>query len=174
MNPNAAADTRRPCAFFDRDGVINRNAAPGEYIERWSDFEFIPAAGDWIRIFNALGYLVIVVTNQRGVARGRMTASEVDDLHERMRAQLAEAGARIDDVFYCPHEENACDCRKPAPGLIEQAAAKWDIDLTRSVMIGDSWRDAELAARCGLRFLQADRGRIVPPMAAGAAAGVGG
>src|SRR5262245_31369674 len=137
----SAASARRPCAFFDRDGVINRNAAPGEYIERWSDFELIPAAADWIRIFNAVGYLVIVVTNQRGIAKGRMTASEVEDLHERMRAALARSGAQIDDVFYCPHEENTCQCRKPAPGLIEQAAAKWDIDLGRSVMIGDSWRD---------------------------------
>ncbi len=163
--------TQRPCAFFDRDGVINRNAAPGEYIERWSDFELIPAAADWIRIFNTLGYLVIVVTNQRGVAMGRMTVEDVEHLHDQMRALLAKSGARIDDVFYCPHEENACDCRKPAPGLVERAVAKWDIDVSRSVMIGDSWRDAELAARSGLRFLQASEGTIVAPMAAAAGAG---
>lgn len=163
MEPTA----QRPCAFFDRDGVINRNAAPGEYIERWDDFELIPAALDWIRIFNTLGYLVVVVTNQRGVAKGRMTADEVDFLHEQMRSLVARSGARIDDVFYCPHEENACDCRKPAPGLVERAAMKWDIDLTRSVMIGDSWRDEELAARCGLRFLRAEEGRLVAPMAMG-------
>ena len=167
----AVSATARPCAFFDRDGVINRKAAPGEYIRNWSECELIPAAADWIRIFNGLGYLVIVVTNQRGIARGHMSAADVEELHERMRGELARTGAHIDDVFYCPHAEGDCECRKPAPGMIERAALKWDIDLTRSVMVGDSWRDQELAARCGLRFLLADEGRIVAPLAAGAATG---
>ena len=160
----------RPCAFFDRDGVINRKPVPGEYVRHPDEFHLIPAAADWIKIFNGLGYLVIVVTNQRGIARGLMSVSDLDGVHDRMRALLAEAGARVDDVLYCPHEENSCQCRKPAPGMVERAAEEWAIDLERSVMIGDTSRDAELAARCGLRFLRAEEGRIVAPMAVGAAA----
>jgi histidinol-phosphate phosphatase family protein len=78
-----------------------------------------------------------------------------------MRAQLAAAGAHLDDIFVCPHDEGACDCRKPRPGLIEQARAKWDIDLSRSAMIGDSDVDRQLAARCGLRFIRVDEGVIL-------------
>ncbi len=151
----------RPCVFLDRDGVINEKAPEGEYVETWPEFRFLPNITDWIRLFNALDQLVIVVTNQRGVARGRMTEQDLAEIHEKMRSALAEQGARIDDIFYCPHEEDACDCRKPRPGLVLRAAAKWDIDLSRSLLIGDSERDAELAKACGLRFLRVASGRLL-------------
>ena len=146
----------RGCVFLDRDGVINEKAPAGDYVRSWSQFRFLPNIADWIRIFNALDYLVIVVTNQRGIARGMMSREAVDDIHANMARELARAGARIDDVFVCPHENDACDCRKPKPGLVRQAQAKWDIDLERSLMIGDSDDDAGLARVCGLRFLRAD------------------
>lgn len=146
----------RRCVFLDRDGVINEKPEPDHYVRDWSEFRLLPNIGDWIRIFNALGYLVVVVTNQRGIARGIMTREAVDEVHRRMLEALAARGARIDDVFVCPHGENACDCRKPKPGLILQAQAKWDIDVTGSLMIGDSDDDAALAAVCGMRFLKAD------------------
>jgi D-glycero-D-manno-heptose 1,7-bisphosphate phosphatase len=146
----------RGCVFLDRDGVINEKAPEHDYIRSWSQFRFLPNIADWIRIFNALDYLVIVVTNQRGIARGLMSREAVDEIHANMIGELARAGARIDDVFVCPHENDTCDCRKPKPGLVVQAKAKWDIDLERSLMIGDSDDDAELAQVCGLRFLRAD------------------
>lgn len=146
----------RACVFLDRDGVINEKAPPHDYIRSWSQFRFLPGIVDWIRIFNALDYLVIVVTNQRGIARGLMTRESVDDIHDKMVRELERAGARIDDVFVCPHEENTCDCRKPRPGLVKRAAAKWDIDVARSLMIGDSDADEALAEGCSLRFLRAD------------------
>jgi len=146
----------RGCLFLDRDGVINEKAPPHDYIRSWSQFRFLPNIADWIRIFNALDYLVIVVTNQRGVARGVMSREAVDVIHANMVRELARAGARIDDVFVCPHETDTCDCRKPKPGLVVQAKAKWDIDLERSLMIGDSDDDEDLAQACGLRFLRAD------------------
>lgn len=151
----------RPCLFLDRDGVINVKPPDGGYVPRWDEFQLIPAAVDWIRLFNALDYLVIVVTNQRGVARGLVRPEDLADIHERMTAELARRGARIDDVFVCPHEEGTCDCRKPRPGLISQAQQRWDIDLSRSLLIGDSESDRQLAVNCGLRFLKAEGGHIV-------------
>jgi D-glycero-D-manno-heptose 1,7-bisphosphate phosphatase len=151
--------TRR-CVFLDRDGVINEKAPPHQYIRSWSEFRFLPNIADWIRLFNALDFLVIVVTNQRGVARGMMTRETVDQIHRQMIAELAARGARIDDVFVCPHEANACDCRKPKPGMVLEAQAKWGIDLTGSLMIGDSDDDQGLASACGLKFLRAVDGKL--------------
>ena len=151
---------RRRAVFLDRDGVIDEPAAPGEYIRNWSEFRLLPNVADWIRLFNALDLLVIVVTNQRGVALGRMAAADVEDIHRRMREQLAALGARIDDVLWCPHQEGVCECRKPRPGLAHQARDRWDIDLAASLMIGDSDRDRELARVCGMRFVRAVGGRI--------------
>ena len=155
----------RQCVFLDRDGVINVKPTPGEYIRTWEEFRLIPEVVDWIRLFNALGLLVIVVTNQRGVARGIMKQSDLDRIHERMRAELARAGARIDDVFSCVHEEGACDCRKPKPGMVLEAAKRWDIDVGQSLMIGDSALDRKLAEICGMRFVAVDKGKVLEVIA---------
>lgn len=151
----------RPCLFLDRDGVINVKPADGAYVRDWSEFRLIPAIVDWIRLFNTAGFLVIVVTNQRGVARGIVRPEDLDEIHDRMIKELAARSARIDDVFVCPHEEGTCDCRKPRPGLIRDAQRRWDIDMERSLLVGDSECDRQLAANCGLRFLRACDGRIV-------------
>ncbi|MFG0262386.1 MAG: D-glycero-alpha-D-manno-heptose-1,7-bisphosphate 7-phosphatase [Novipirellula sp. JB048] len=151
----------RRCIFLDRDGVINVKANPGEYIRSWDEFHWIPNTLDWIRLFNAMNFLVIVVTNQRGVARGLMTQAHVDAIHQRMVRALAAQNAYIDDVFVCPHEIGACDCRKPQPGMIHAARDKWNIDIGNSLMIGDSDSDGELAHRCGLRFIRVQHGSII-------------
>jgi histidinol-phosphate phosphatase family protein len=151
----------RPCLFLDRDGVINVKPPEGEYVRTWGEFRLIPAAVDWVRLFNAAGHLVVVVTNQRGVARGLMRLDDVADIHARMTAELARRGARVDDILVCPHEEGTCDCRKPRPGLVREAQRRWDIDLGRSLLVGDSESDQQLAVNCGLRFLMARDGRIV-------------
>lgn len=144
--------------FLDRDGVINEKAPPHEHIRSWGEFHFLPNIADWIRIFNTLGYLVIVVTNQRGLAR-----ASVEEIHDRMIRELSQSGARIDDVFVCSHEEGSCECRKPKPGLVLQAQRKWDLDLAKSLMIGDSDDDAAVAAACGMPFLRTDGcGRLTP------------
>jgi D-glycero-D-manno-heptose 1,7-bisphosphate phosphatase len=148
----------RRCVFLDRDGVINEKPAPHQHIRSWSEFRFLPNIADWVRMFNTLGYLVIVVTNQRGMAR-----ETVEEIHGSMIRELLQRGARIDDVFVCPHEEDSCDCRKPKPGLVLQAQKKWRLDLAKSLMIGDSDEDAALAAVCGLSFLRVDgHGHLVP------------
>jgi D-glycero-D-manno-heptose 1,7-bisphosphate phosphatase len=143
----------RRCLFLDRDGVINIKPVPGEYIRTWEDFRLIPSVVDWIRLFNALDLLVVVVTNQRGVALGHVDPAELARIHDNMKQQLLTLGARIDDIFCCAHEEHTCNCRKPRPGMVMAAARKWDIDLKRSLLIGDSTRDEELALACGLPFI---------------------
>lgn len=150
----------RRCVFLDRDGVINVKAPEGEYIRNWSEFRLLPNIADWVRLFNALDFLVIVVTNQRGVALGMLTDAALGEIHANMVRELGRLGARVDDVFACPHHADACECRKPKPGMLYQARDKWNIDLKGSLMIGDSDSDAELAAAGGLRFLRARDGRL--------------
>jgi D-glycero-D-manno-heptose 1,7-bisphosphate phosphatase len=151
----------RRCLFLDRDGVINAAAPPGGYIYRWEDFHLLPEAVSWIRLFKAAGYLAIVVTNQRGVALGLYSQADLETLHDKMRAELAAQGAALDDIFYCPHDEGACDCRKPLPGLVRAAQQKWNIDLSASLLIGDSERDRLLAQACGIPFVRVLDGRVV-------------
>ena len=151
----------RGCVFLDRDGVINVKPPLGKYIGSWEEFHLLPTVTDWIRLFNVLGYLVIVVTNQRGVALGLTSREAVETIHTRMVDELARRGARIDDVFYCPHDESACMCRKPLPGLIEAACQRWGIDLSKSLLIGDSDRDSSLANAVGVPFVRVQEGSIV-------------
>ena len=150
----------RRCVFLDRDGVINVKAPAGEYINSWQQFRWIDGIVDWIRLFNAMDFVVIVVTNQRGVARGLTDESNLAEIHQKMQSELASKGARIDDVYVCPHAADTCQCRKPNPGLVQQAQRKWDIDLSQSLLIGDSDSDAELAARCAMRFVRVAGGKI--------------
>lgn len=151
---------KRRCVFLDRDGVINAKAPEGEYVCDWMEFELIPSIVDWIRLFNSLKMLVVVVTNQRCVAKGMLTLEDLNSLHDRMREELADRNAIIDDVFACPHEIGMCRCRKPQPGMVLAARDKWDIDLARSIMIGDSESDRQLAENCGMTFVAAQQGRV--------------
>lgn len=144
--------TRAPVAFLDRDGTINHPAAPGEYIESWDEFRFLPRAPEAIALLREAGMRPVVVTNQRGIALGRMSAASVEDIHRRMAAELEARGAALEAVYYCPHEHDSCACRKPQPGMLLQAARDLpDVDLAASVMIGDSAIDMEAGARAGCR-----------------------
>jgi D-glycero-D-manno-heptose 1,7-bisphosphate phosphatase len=151
----------RRCLFLDRDGVINAAPPAGDYVRHWDDFRLLPEAVSWIRLFKAAGYLAIVLTNQRGIALGLYSHAELLALHERMRAELAAQGAILDDIFYCPHQEDACDCRKPRPGMVVEAQRKWNIDLTASLLIGDTQRDRLLAERCGIPFALVRDGHVI-------------
>jgi D-glycero-D-manno-heptose 1,7-bisphosphate phosphatase len=104
--------------FLDRDGVINRKAPEGRYVTRWEDFHVLPGVVEGIKLLNRTGFCVIVVTNQRCVAKGLMTLSDLENIHQRMCDLLARAGATVDAIYYCPHAlEPSCSCRKPAPGM---------------------------------------------------------
>jgi D-glycero-D-manno-heptose 1,7-bisphosphate phosphatase len=145
---------RRPEAvFLDRDGVINRKAPEGEYVLDWSAFEFLPGALDGLRLLAAAPVTIVVATNQRAIARGALTEAGLAEIHARMRAAVTAAGGRIDAVYHCPHA-GGCDCRKPAPGMLLQAARDLGFDLRRSAMVGDRAHDMEAAAAVGaLRVL---------------------
>jgi D-glycero-D-manno-heptose 1,7-bisphosphate phosphatase len=138
-------------AFLDRDGVINRKAPEGQYVTRWDEFHALPGTVEAITLLNRAGLSVIVVTNQRCVAKGLLSEVDLKKLHQRMFEHFAEAGATIDAIRYCPHDlEQPCRCRKPAPGMLLDAAASYGIDLPASWMIGDSEIDvlAGKAAGC--------------------------
>lgn len=142
--------------FLDRDGIINRQAPEHDYIKSWDEFEFLPGVSEAIRRLNDAGYLVLVVTNQRGIARGMMTMEAVNTIHERMCQKLAESGAVIRKVYVCPHESGTCTCRKPDIGLFLQAEDDFDIDKKKSWMVGDSDSDVKAGQRYEIRTIKTD------------------
>jgi D-glycero-D-manno-heptose 1,7-bisphosphate phosphatase len=138
--------------FLDRDGVINRKAPEGEYIVRWEDFEILAGVVEAVRALNQSGCRVIVVTNQRAIARKKITLAELEEMHARLIAALAEHGASIDRIYFCPHDIEAnCDCRKPKPGMLLRALKDFEIDPRKSWMVGDSAIDIEAGKRAGCR-----------------------
>jgi D-glycero-D-manno-heptose 1,7-bisphosphate phosphatase len=146
------AKTPRRAAFLDRDGVLNRRAGPDDYVKSVAEFEWLAGAREAVRRLNDAGWLVLVVTNQRGIARGLMSAADVEAIHARAQRELHEIGAHVDAFYYCPHGDgDRCACRKPQPGLILRAAQDWNVDLAASFLIGDDDRDLEAARRAGVR-----------------------
>jgi histidinol-phosphate phosphatase family protein len=138
--------------FLDRDGVINRKAPEGHYVTCWEDFHILPDVVESITLLNRAGFCVIVVTNQRCIAKGLMTVADLEKMHRRMSDSLARAGAIIDAVYYCPHDmEPSCSCRKPAPGMLLDAARSRGIELPASWMIGDSDIDVEAGRNAGCK-----------------------
>jgi D-glycero-D-manno-heptose 1,7-bisphosphate phosphatase len=147
-------------AFLDRDGVINEKApSEDEYITRWEDMHFLRGAAEAINLLNRVGFRVIVVSNQRCVAKGLLTSAELDSLHQRMRRELSAMDAQIDAVYHCPHDEHPpCGCRKPQPGMLVAAANEHEIDLPSSWMIGDSEKDIEAGKRAGCKTARIAKG----------------
>ncbi len=153
-----SAPDLKPAVFLDRDGTIN---VEKDYLHRVEDFIFIPGAPEAIRRLNDAGYLVIVATNQSGVARGYFGLAEVEALHAHLVKELARWGARIDAFYACPHHPGEgvgglkvdCDCRKGRPGMLLQAAEQHRIDLTRSYMIGDKTSDIAAGEAAGCRSI---------------------
>ncbi len=148
----------RPAVFFDRDGVLNED--DGGYTHRVEDLVWTPGAREAVRLANEAGWATVVVTNQSGVGRGYYEEADVDAFHARMQADLAEIGARMDGFYACFHHPEAADegwrhpdhpDRKPNPGMLLRAARELELDLSRSVLIGDRESDLEAARRAGAR-----------------------
>ena len=156
-----SGQNRRPAAFLDRDGVLNIDHG---YAHRPDQLDWVAGAPQAVRLLNEAGYIVIVVTNQSGVARGYFSEAAVKLFHATMQERLLAAGARIDAFYYCPHHPEGaipqlsirCQCRKPAPGMLEQAAQDWPIDPARSFMIGDRDDDVSAAQAFGIRGIKFD------------------
>jgi histidinol-phosphate phosphatase family protein len=145
----------RRAVFLDRDGVINRKAAEGEYVTRWEDFHFLPGVEETISSLKQADWSVIVVSNQRCVAKGLLTVAGLDLIHRKMREELALLGAELDGIYYCPHEEEPpCACRKPQPGMLLTAAQEHHIHLASSWMVGDSESDIEAGRKAGCHTIR--------------------
>jgi histidinol-phosphate phosphatase family protein len=140
----------KPVVLLDRDGVINRNLDQG--VRRWEDFEFLPGALQGLSLLAAGGHSVVVISNQANVGRGRMTPAQLADINRRMTEQVMAHGGEIDAVYVCEHAPQAdCDCRKPAPGLILQAASELGFALPQAYLIGDHETDVKAARAAGVR-----------------------
>lgn len=151
---------KQKAIFLDRDGTINKYVG---FLRNIDDFELIEGVAEAIKLINQSGYLAIVVTNQPVIARGEVTWDELNEIHKKMATLLGKEGAYVDGIYICPHHPDKgfegerpeykidCDCRKPKPGLLLQAAKDFNIDLLESYMIGDSHRDVEAGENAGVK-----------------------
>jgi len=153
---------KQKCVFLDRDGTINV-LIKNDFVTRPEQLELIDGAAEAVRKINSLGFLAIVITNQPVIARGEVDFQTLDLIHMKLETDLGKNGAYINDLFYCPHHPQKgfagerpeykieCDCRKPKPGMIFQAAKKYNIDLPASWMIGDNMRDVNAGKAAGCK-----------------------
>jgi D-glycero-D-manno-heptose 1,7-bisphosphate phosphatase len=161
MRSEPLARPKKPAAFLDRDGVLNVDRG---YTHLPNDLEMIPGAAAAVRLLNEAGYYVFVVTNQSGVARGLYTEAAIDQVHKHMQDIMNKESAHIDAFYYCPHHPEGtvkeysiqCRCRKPGPGMLEQAASEWPVELSRSFLIGDKDHDVAAAEAFDIRGLKFD------------------
>lgn len=138
-----------PAVFLDRDGTLNENR--DDHVKRWDEFAWLPGVAPSLRLLRAAGYRLVVVTNQAAIGRGQTTFDAVHDVHRRMLADLAARDADLDAVLFCAHRpDEGCPCRKPAPGMLHDAARLLDLDLAASHLVGDHARDLEAGRRAGL------------------------
>jgi len=141
--------SKKKAVFLDRDGVINRKLSEHDYVKKWSEFRFLPNVAEAIKKLNK-NFLVIIVSNQRGIARGIMSKEDVEVINMRMKKELEKRNARIDGIYFCPHDDkDNCNCRKPKPGMLLKAAQDFKIDLKKSYIIGDDFADVEAGKRAG-------------------------
>ena len=139
----------RKAVFLDRDGTINED--PG-YLSDPGEFRILPTVVEGIRLLNEATFLVVVITNQSGVARGLLTLETLTSIHHRMETDLRAGGAQIDGIYYCPHHpDDGCDCRKPETGMLERAVHELGIDPGKSYFVGDRLTDIEAGQRIGCR-----------------------
>jgi D-glycero-D-manno-heptose 1,7-bisphosphate phosphatase len=147
--------------FLDRDGVLNAplmsDGLPGSPRDT-SELELLPGVEEACAQLADAGLVLVVVTNQPDIARGKVDAAVVEELNKRLLGSLA-----LHDVIVCPHDDgDGCDCRKPKPGMLLEGASRWDIDLSQSVMVGDRWRDIEAGRAAGTRTVFVERGYEEP------------
>ena len=141
--------------FLDRDGVINRKAPEGRYVTTWAEVQFFLGVADAVKRFQEAGFLVLLVSNQRAIAKGLVTQHGLESLHRRMWQELFQREKGFDGVYYCPHDADPpCGCRKPQPGMLLAAAQDRGIDLTASWMVGDSESDVEAGRRAGCKTVR--------------------
>jgi D-glycero-D-manno-heptose 1,7-bisphosphate phosphatase len=140
--------------FLDRDGVLNRKMPEGAYVCDWAQFQWLPGAIEAVARMNRAGLTVILVSNQRGIALGLYTHEKLNLIHANMQSQLERHGARLDAIYYCPHDHGQCHCRKPETGLFEQAWQRFpQANPQNSLVIGDSLSDIQAGHRLGMKTI---------------------
>jgi D-glycero-D-manno-heptose 1,7-bisphosphate phosphatase len=157
--------------FLDRDGTL---VYPRHYPSQPEDLVLYDGIGPQLRALGEAGFKLVVITNQSGIARGYFTESDLERMHDYLCAELATLGVHVDGIYYCPHHTEGtvpglsvdCNCRKPAPGMLLNAAADLDLDLTRSWMVGDILDDVEAGRRAGSRTILVDIGTESSPTSA--------
>jgi len=154
---------QRPAVFLDRDGTINEESG---YVNHISRFKLLKESAYGIRLLNEAGFLVFVVSNQSGAAKGYFPEKLIDEVNAVMLAELSACGAKIDKIYYCPHSAYGkvdclrmeCDCRKPKTGMVKNAMLDFDIDISKSFVIGDRLNDIAFAHAAGLRGIMVKTG----------------
>ena len=142
---------KRKAIFLDRDGTLIEEV---NFLSRLEDLRLFTYTAEAIRLLKESGFLIVVVTNQSGVGRGYVTSKALESIHAKLRLLLAEDKVTLDGLYFCPHHpDDRCNCRKPATGMIDRAAAELQVDLSRAYVIGDSARDVELAKLVGVPSL---------------------
>jgi histidinol-phosphate phosphatase family protein len=149
----------KTAVFLDRDGVINQNR-DGDYVKSWQEFAFLAGSRKAIQRLLKEDIPIIVISNQAGVGKGLVSDTTVQEVNRHLVAQTSIAGRRISAVYYCPHRvEDGCQCRKPKPGMLLEAAADWDLDLTQCYMVGDALSDIEAGSAVGCTTFLVKTGR---------------
>ena len=144
--------------FLDRDGVINRERS--DYVKSWTEFEFLPHALPALARLATLDCPILVASNQSAIGRGLVTSETIADIHKRLSIRVVKEGGRIDGFYVCPHRpDEGCNCRKPRPGLLLQAAQELNLDLSRCVFVGDSITDLRAAEAAGCECILVRSGR---------------
>ena len=155
--------SRSPAVFLDRDGTMIEDVG---YLDRLERLKLFPYTIDAVRLLNQAGFKIVVVTSQNGVANGVLTEEFLTEAHTHLSRAFEAAGARVEGYYYCPHSPHAtveryrtdCDCRKPKPGMILAAAADHGLDVARSFVVGDRWRDIEMGLAAGTRAVLVETG----------------
>lgn len=142
--------------FLDRDGVINHD--PGDYTASLKEFIILPDVIPTLAKWSSLGFFIVVITNQGGIAKERYTLEGFYEIDDYMRTKFLNGGVNYLETYFCPHHDaiGHCLCRKPKPGMVEKALARHGIDPKQSVMIGDKWRDLEAAESAGVKGIKVD------------------
>lgn len=144
--------------FLDRDGVINLNRS--DHVKTWDQFIFVAGALSALRRLRLAGIPIVVVTNQAVIGRGMVEREVVEDIHQRLRRAVEWAGGQVLDILYCPHApEDNCDCRKPQPGLLIEAARRYGFDLSRCALVGDAVSDIQAGQSVGCATVMVRTGR---------------
>lgn len=161
---------KHAAVFLDRDGTL---VHPAHYPSRREDLQLYDGIGPELHALQQAGFRLVVITNQAGIARGYFTEKDLQDMHEYLRSELERRGVFLDGIYHCPHHPDGvipalsirCQCRKPQPGMILQAAADLDLDLRRSWLVGDILDDVEAGNRAGCQTILVDLGTERPPRA---------